>query len=159
MSTIFDSRMLGGWEIDESMEQAALRETIEEVGVIGSVEIRLLLFRIGILPLFSDQPRQYRLLVSLFFFPILCVKPLCFVVHHHCLPRRHAAAPLPMSSRSPLSGAPMSSSSSSLAQPLGVVVWTILHRRHWSLPSRRATATLSSSSSLVLLFLLVRYVL
>ncbi|WVZ15045.1 hypothetical protein V8G54_012611 [Vigna mungo] len=31
----------GGWEIDESMEQAALRETIEEAGVIGSVENNL----------------------------------------------------------------------------------------------------------------------
>jgi len=31
----------GGWEIDESMEQAALRETIEEAGVIGSVEVSL----------------------------------------------------------------------------------------------------------------------
>lgn len=29
----------GGWESDESMEQAALRETIEEAGVIGSVEV------------------------------------------------------------------------------------------------------------------------
>ncbi|WJX67191.1 Diphosphoinositol polyphosphate phosphohydrolase 2 [Trifolium repens] len=31
----------GGWESDESMEQAALRETIEEAGVIGSVENNL----------------------------------------------------------------------------------------------------------------------
>ncbi|KAE9588256.1 hypothetical protein Lal_00002741 [Lupinus albus] len=31
----------GGWEIDESMEQAALRETIEEAGVIGNVESKL----------------------------------------------------------------------------------------------------------------------
>ncbi|CAK8534286.1 unnamed protein product [Lathyrus sativus] len=31
----------GGWESDESMEQAALRETIEEAGVIGSVESNL----------------------------------------------------------------------------------------------------------------------
>jgi len=29
----------GGWETDESMEQAALRETIEEAGVVGSVEV------------------------------------------------------------------------------------------------------------------------
>lgn len=29
----------GGWESDESMEQAALRETIEEAGVFGSVEV------------------------------------------------------------------------------------------------------------------------
>lgn len=29
----------GGWEKDESMEQAALRETIEEAGVVGSVEV------------------------------------------------------------------------------------------------------------------------
>ncbi|OIW21269.1 hypothetical protein TanjilG_31384 [Lupinus angustifolius] len=31
----------GGWEIDESMEQAALRETIEEAGVVGSIESKL----------------------------------------------------------------------------------------------------------------------
>ncbi|XP_019436731.1 PREDICTED: nudix hydrolase 18, mitochondrial-like [Lupinus angustifolius] len=31
----------GGWEIDESMEQAALRETIEEAGVVGNVESKL----------------------------------------------------------------------------------------------------------------------
>ena len=29
----------GGWEMDESMEEAAMRETLEEVGVIGSVEV------------------------------------------------------------------------------------------------------------------------
>jgi len=29
----------GGWESDESMEQAALRETIEEAGVVGNVEV------------------------------------------------------------------------------------------------------------------------
>ncbi|KAI4347287.1 hypothetical protein L6164_008109 [Bauhinia variegata] len=28
----------GGWEIDESMEQAASRETLEEAGVVGNVE-------------------------------------------------------------------------------------------------------------------------
>ncbi|KAH7529225.1 nudix hydrolase 18, mitochondrial [Ziziphus jujuba] len=31
----------GGWEIDESMEEAALRETIEEAGVLGKVENKL----------------------------------------------------------------------------------------------------------------------
>ncbi|KAJ1437778.1 NUDIX hydrolase domain [Sesbania bispinosa] len=31
----------GGWESDESMEQAALRETIEEAGVVGNIESRL----------------------------------------------------------------------------------------------------------------------
>ncbi|KEH26737.1 nudix hydrolase-like protein [Medicago truncatula] len=31
----------GGWEKDETMEQAALRETIEEAGVIGSVEVSI----------------------------------------------------------------------------------------------------------------------
>ncbi|PKI77835.1 hypothetical protein CRG98_001799 [Punica granatum] len=31
----------GGWEIDESMEEAALRETIEEAGVKGKVEKKL----------------------------------------------------------------------------------------------------------------------
>ncbi|XP_021909432.1 nudix hydrolase 18, mitochondrial [Carica papaya] len=31
----------GGWELDESMEQAALRETIEEAGVIGDIERKL----------------------------------------------------------------------------------------------------------------------
>ncbi|MCI12140.1 nudix hydrolase 4, partial [Trifolium medium] len=28
----------GGWETDETMEQAALRETIEEAGVVGNIE-------------------------------------------------------------------------------------------------------------------------
>ncbi|XP_058736115.1 nudix hydrolase 4-like [Vicia villosa] len=31
----------GGWETNESMEQAALRETIEEAGVIGNIESKL----------------------------------------------------------------------------------------------------------------------
>ncbi|KAK7370129.1 hypothetical protein VNO80_12186 [Phaseolus coccineus] len=31
----------GGWESDESMEQAAVRETIEEAGVVGNVENKL----------------------------------------------------------------------------------------------------------------------
>ncbi|MED6167468.1 hypothetical protein PIB30_002950 [Stylosanthes scabra] len=31
----------GGWESDESMEQAALRETIEEAGVFGNIESEL----------------------------------------------------------------------------------------------------------------------
>ncbi|KAK4280665.1 hypothetical protein QN277_012261 [Acacia crassicarpa] len=31
----------GGWEIDESMEQAASRETLEEAGVVGKVESKL----------------------------------------------------------------------------------------------------------------------
>ncbi|XP_010537505.1 PREDICTED: nudix hydrolase 4 [Tarenaya hassleriana] len=31
----------GGWEIDESMEEAALRETIEEAGVTGQLEEKL----------------------------------------------------------------------------------------------------------------------
>ncbi|XP_039044798.1 nudix hydrolase 18, mitochondrial-like [Hibiscus syriacus] len=31
----------GGWEIDESIEEAALRESIEEAGVLGNVECEL----------------------------------------------------------------------------------------------------------------------
>ncbi|KAJ0038026.1 hypothetical protein Pint_22382 [Pistacia integerrima] len=31
----------GGWELDESLEQAALRESIEEAGVLGNVELEL----------------------------------------------------------------------------------------------------------------------
>ncbi|KAJ4710061.1 Nudix hydrolase mitochondrial-like [Melia azedarach] len=31
----------GGWELDESLEEAALRESIEEAGVIGNVEHQL----------------------------------------------------------------------------------------------------------------------
>lgn len=31
----------GGWEIDESIEAAALRETVEEAGVVGDVERKL----------------------------------------------------------------------------------------------------------------------
>lgn len=29
----------GGWEIDETIEDAALRETAEEAGVVGDVEV------------------------------------------------------------------------------------------------------------------------
>ncbi|KAK8579554.1 hypothetical protein V6N13_142745 [Hibiscus sabdariffa] len=32
----------GGWEIDESIEEAALRESIEEAGVLGNVEVATL---------------------------------------------------------------------------------------------------------------------
>ncbi|KAJ7975272.1 Nudix hydrolase mitochondrial-like [Quillaja saponaria] len=31
----------GGWEIDETMEEAAKRESLEEAGVVGNVECRL----------------------------------------------------------------------------------------------------------------------
>ncbi|KAE8676148.1 Nudix hydrolase 21 [Hibiscus syriacus] len=31
----------GGWEKDESMEEAAIRETIEEAGVLGEIECKL----------------------------------------------------------------------------------------------------------------------
>lgn len=31
----------GGWENDESIEDAALRETVEEAGVVGIVEVKL----------------------------------------------------------------------------------------------------------------------
>ncbi|KAM7271900.1 hypothetical protein ACFE04_031114 [Oxalis oulophora] len=31
----------GGWELDESIEEAALRESIEEAGVLGNVECEL----------------------------------------------------------------------------------------------------------------------
>ncbi|KAL1536804.1 Nudix hydrolase 21, chloroplastic [Salvia divinorum] len=31
----------GGWEIDESIEEAALRETVEEAGVVGDVQHKL----------------------------------------------------------------------------------------------------------------------
>lgn len=31
----------GGWEKDESIEEAALRETVEEAGVVGDVEVSL----------------------------------------------------------------------------------------------------------------------
>ncbi|KAL6953180.1 hypothetical protein U1Q18_046639 [Sarracenia purpurea var. burkii] len=37
-------RCRGGWELDESIEEAALRETLEEAGVIGKVEVNLPLF-------------------------------------------------------------------------------------------------------------------
>ncbi|KAI3768891.1 hypothetical protein L2E82_19728 [Cichorium intybus] len=42
-STIRLSPMLlhGGWELDESIQAAALRETIEEAGVLGTVESEL----------------------------------------------------------------------------------------------------------------------
>lgn len=35
----------GGWEKDESIEDAAMRETVEEAGVIGDVEVGL--FSVG----------------------------------------------------------------------------------------------------------------
>lgn len=28
----------GGWELDESIEEAALRETLEEAGVVGDID-------------------------------------------------------------------------------------------------------------------------
>lgn len=37
----------GGWEIDESDEEAALRESLEEAGVIGDVKVSILLFYIS----------------------------------------------------------------------------------------------------------------
>ena len=37
--TLSAINLQGGWEMDESMEEAAMRKTLEEVGVIGSVEV------------------------------------------------------------------------------------------------------------------------
>ena len=31
----------GGWELDESLEEAASRESLEEAGVLGNVEVSL----------------------------------------------------------------------------------------------------------------------
>jgi len=36
------TKQQGGWELDESKKEAALRETIEEAGVRGTVEVRLI---------------------------------------------------------------------------------------------------------------------
>lgn len=33
--------MQGGWEIDESIEEAATRETLEEAGVLGNVGVSI----------------------------------------------------------------------------------------------------------------------
>lgn len=33
--------MQGGWEIDESLEEAASRETFEEAGVVGEVQVQV----------------------------------------------------------------------------------------------------------------------
>lgn len=33
----------GGWELDESVEEAASRESLEEAGVLGNVEVGVLL--------------------------------------------------------------------------------------------------------------------
>ena len=38
----------GGWELDESKKEAALRETIEEAGVRGIVGVRHLLKILGL---------------------------------------------------------------------------------------------------------------
>lgn len=35
----------GGWELDESMEEAAIRETVEEAGVLGEVGVQLGMWR------------------------------------------------------------------------------------------------------------------
>ena len=35
----FASPFQGGWELDESLEQAACRESLEEAGVVGKVEV------------------------------------------------------------------------------------------------------------------------
>jgi len=37
----------GGWELDESKKEAALRETIEEAGVRGSVGVSHLIMMLG----------------------------------------------------------------------------------------------------------------
>lgn len=35
----------GGWEVDESIEEAACRESLEEAGVIGTVEVNNWMYR------------------------------------------------------------------------------------------------------------------
>ena len=40
MLTLFHQ---GGWELDESVEEAASRESLEEAGVVGNVEVSIYL--------------------------------------------------------------------------------------------------------------------
>lgn len=37
----FVMKLQGGWEIDESLKDAALRETFEEAGVLGDVDVQV----------------------------------------------------------------------------------------------------------------------
>lgn len=37
----FAMKLQGGWEIDETLKDAALRETFEEAGVLGDVEVQV----------------------------------------------------------------------------------------------------------------------
>ena len=58
----------GGWETDESMEEAALRETMEEAGVVGNIQVSIyndVLARVlpNIAPLFLNS---YLLLLHVF---------------------------------------------------------------------------------------------
>lgn len=38
-SNMYIKKKQGGWEIDESLEEAASRESLEEAGVLGKVEV------------------------------------------------------------------------------------------------------------------------
>lgn len=41
--------MQGGWELDESVEEAACRESLEEAGVLGNVEVSTIsLYNVGL---------------------------------------------------------------------------------------------------------------
>lgn len=51
----------GGWEKDETMEEAALRETIEEAGVLGIVDVSIC--KISVLQSFFFLVKSFRVLI------------------------------------------------------------------------------------------------
>jgi diphosphoinositol-polyphosphate diphosphatase len=59
----------GGWEVDESMDDAARREALEEAGVRGETE--------GVLGLWHYQSRRYQTTYEGYMFPLRVTDQLC----------------------------------------------------------------------------------
>uniref|UniRef100_A0A7N0ZUH2 Nudix hydrolase domain-containing protein n=1 Tax=Kalanchoe fedtschenkoi TaxID=63787 RepID=A0A7N0ZUH2_KALFE len=69
----------GGWELDESIEQAASRESLEEAGVLGKVETQL--------GEWSFLSKRYGTLYEGYMFPLFVTEQLEFWPEQHARQR------------------------------------------------------------------------
>ncbi|CAM8948113.1 unnamed protein product [Rhodiola kirilowii] len=69
----------GGWELDESVEQAATRESLEEAGVLGKIESQL--------GRWTFLSKRYGTLYEGYMFPLLVTEQLEFWPEQHARQR------------------------------------------------------------------------
>lgn len=76
MENYFTFCFQGGWENDETVEEAAVREAIEEAGVRGELMVRMQ-FAIVIQDYSSFPFRSFIHSLDVLFPPIECLHPAC----------------------------------------------------------------------------------